>query len=78
VLIIGIKMMSKTDKGKNLLDKIMLKFPIVTDVIKTMMTARLSRALGTLLSSGVLMLESLEITRRCLTIQYLLKKWIKR
>jgi type IV pilus assembly protein PilC len=77
VLIIGIKMMSKTDKGKNLLDKIMLKFPIVTDVIKTMMTARLSRALGTLLSSGVLMLESLEITRRVLNNSILIEKMDK-
>jgi len=77
VLIFGIKMMSKTEKGKNLLDNIMLKIPIACDVIKTMMTARLSRALATLLSSGVLVLESLEITRRVLNNSILTEKMDK-
>ncbi|NLM27941.1 MAG: type II secretion system F family protein [Clostridiaceae bacterium] len=77
VLIFGIKMMSKTNRGKKVLDNAILKIPIAADVIKTMLTARLSRALATLLSSGVLMLESLEITRRVLNNSILDEKMEK-
>jgi len=64
LLIIGINMMTKTEKGKKVLDNLALKFPIVSDVVRAIMTARLSRVLSTLLSSGVLLLESLQITKR--------------
>jgi len=77
VLIFGIKMMSKTNRGKKVLDNAILKIPIAADIIKTMLTARLSRALATLLSSGVLMLESLEITRRVLNNSILDEKMEK-
>ena len=77
LLIFGIKMMSKTNRGKKLLDDALLRIPIAADVIKTMLTARLSRALATLLSSGVLMLESLEITRRVLNNSILDEKMEK-
>lgn len=77
ILIIGIKMLSKTDRGKKMLDNILLKFPVVSEVIKTMMTARLSRALSTLLTSGVLMLESMQITRRVLNNSILIAKMDK-
>ncbi|NLG88056.1 MAG: type II secretion system F family protein [Clostridiaceae bacterium] len=77
LLIFGIKMMSKTNRGKKLLDDALLRIPIAADVIKTMLTARLSRALATLLSSGVLMLESLEITRRVLNNSILNEKMEK-
>ncbi|HHU75249.1 MAG TPA: type II secretion system F family protein [Clostridiales bacterium] len=65
-LIFGINMMSKTDRGKIFIDGIVLKFPVISNVVKTVMTARLCRTLSTLLRSGVLMLESLIITRRVL------------
>jgi len=77
LLIFGIKMMSKTDRGKKILDNISLKFPVVSEVIKTLMTARLSRALSTLLSSGVLMLESLQITKRVMNNSILIERMDK-
>ena len=64
-LIFGINMMSKTDRGKIFIDGIVLKFPVISNVVKTVMTARLCRTLSTLLRS-VLMLESIIITRRVL------------
>ena len=64
LLIIGINMMTKTEKGKRYLTILPLKFPIVSDVVWAIMTTRLSRVLSTLLSSGVLLLESLQITKR--------------
>ncbi|NLO41071.1 MAG: type II secretion system F family protein [Ruminiclostridium sp.] len=73
-LIVGLKAMSDSNRGKLLLDKMMLKIPMVSDVIRTMMTARLSRTLSTLLSSGVLMIESMEITRKVLGNSILMQK----
>ena len=73
-LIVGIKAMSDSKRGKQVLDNIMLKLPMVSDVVRTMMTARLSRTLATLLSSGVLMIESMEITRKVLGNSILMQK----
>jgi type IV pilus assembly protein PilC len=73
-LIVGLKAMSDSKRGKQLLDNIVLKLPMVSDVIRTMMTARLSRTLATLLSSGVLMIESMEITRKVLGNSILMQK----
>ncbi|NLY19451.1 MAG: type II secretion system F family protein, partial [Clostridiaceae bacterium] len=42
VLVIGIKVMLGTEKGKKFIDNILLKLPMVASVIKTMMTARLT------------------------------------
>jgi len=74
VIIILIKALSDIKGGKQVLDKIQLKIPLVADVIKTMMTARLCRGLSTLLSSGVLILEALEITQRILGNSILIQK----
>ena len=73
-LVVGLKAMSDSERGKKVLDKMVLKLPMVSDVIRTMMTARLSRTLATLLSSGVLMIESMEITRKVLGNSILMKK----
>lgn len=76
-LIYGINIFAKTDKGKKVIDGISLKFPLVSDLVKTVMTARLCRTLSTLLKSGVLMLESLVITRRVLNNSVLIEKMDK-
>jgi len=73
-LVIGLKIMAASDRGKNILDKFTLRLPMVAPLIKTMMTARLSRALATLLSSGVLMIESLEITQKILNNSVLVER----
>ena len=77
LLISGIKMMSKTSRGKIILDNISLKIPVASEVIKTLLTARFSRSLSTLLSSGVLMLESLQITKRVLNNSILIERMDK-
>jgi len=74
VLVIGIKVMLGTEKGKKFIDNILLKLPMVASVIKTMMTARLTRALTTLITSGVLLIESMEITQRVLGNSVLIEK----
>ena len=54
----------KTYKGRRVLDGIMLKFPVLGTVMKKIAVARFCRTLGTLVSSGVPILEGLEITAR--------------
>lgn len=53
-----------TDKGEETIDNIKLKLPIFGDLVRKSAVARFSRTLGTLLSSGVSILEALEITAR--------------
>jgi type IV pilus assembly protein PilC len=74
VLIFGIKALSETKKGKRFIDDKVLKLPVVSGVIKTLMTARLTRALTTLISSGVLLIESMEITQKVLGNSVLIEK----
>lgn len=64
--ILGIKALKGSPKGKKALDSFLLKVPIFADLIVTLMTSRLSSSLATMLSSGVLILESLEITQKIL------------
>jgi type IV pilus assembly protein PilC len=54
----------KTDQGELLIDRIILNFPILGDLQRKAAVARFTRTLGTLVSSGVSILEGLEITAR--------------
>jgi general secretion pathway protein F len=55
--------LSKTQKGRTLLDRTLLIIPVVGPMNRKMAVARFSRTLGTLLESGVPLLASLEIVR---------------
>jgi type IV pilus assembly protein PilC len=54
----------KTHKGRRHIDGIMLKVPVLGMVLKKIAVARFCRTLSTLVSSGVPILEGLEITAR--------------
>jgi len=58
------KRLYATEKGKLVMDAMMLKVPIFSDLIVKSSVARFTRTLGTLLSSGVPILDSLEITAK--------------
>ncbi|MBS1706711.1 MAG: type II secretion system F family protein [Armatimonadetes bacterium] len=60
-MIFGIKTWAKTPKGRFQMDWFKLKFPVIGDLSLKMSVARFCRTFGTLLSSGVPMLRSLEI-----------------
>ncbi len=60
----GAKAWYKTDKGHRFIDKLILKLPILGVIMQKISIARFSRTLSTLLSSGVPILESLEITAK--------------
>ncbi len=53
-----------TDGGKKIVDKNLLKVPVVGDLIKKIAVARFTRTLGTMVSSGVPILDGLQITAK--------------
>jgi type IV pilus assembly protein PilC len=64
VLAVGISYLYKTDKGQMLIDRLMLKVPVFGDLLRKSAVARFTRTLGTLVSSGVPILDALAITAR--------------
>ena len=64
LVVIAYKFYSRTDKGRLNVDKLKLRIPLIGDLIRKSSIARFSRTLGTLLSSGVPILQALEITAR--------------
>ncbi len=64
VAIFLIRRWYKTDKGQLALDSLMLKIPILGNLQQKSAIARFARTLGTLLSSGVAILDALEITAK--------------
>jgi type IV pilus assembly protein PilC len=54
----------KTHKGRRHIDALLLKMPVLGMVLKKIAVARFCRTLSTLVSSGVPILEGLEITAR--------------
>lgn len=62
-LVVGYKIFSATPVGAAILDRIVLRMPIFGDLISKTSISRFSRTLGTLISSGVPILQALNITR---------------
>lgn len=61
---VGIRFYYRTPKGRRVIDTLLLKTPIFGSIIRKVAVARFSRILSTLLSSGVPILQSLEITAK--------------
>jgi len=64
LLVVAYKFYSKTDKGRLNIDKVKLRIPLIGDLIRKSAISRFSRTLGTLISSGVPILDALNITAR--------------
>lgn len=62
--VIGLNFYYKTPKGRWNVDKLMLKLPIFGSILQKIGVARFARILSTLLSSGVPILQSLDITAK--------------
>ena len=54
----------RTEKGKYALDTVLLRMPVLGPVMRKVAVARFTRTLGTLLSSGVAILDGLEIVAK--------------
>ena len=64
IFVVGLRFYYRTPGGRRVLDTVMLKLPIIGGVFRKISIARFSRTLSTLLSSGVPILQSLDITAR--------------
>lgn len=63
-MVIGLKMWHSTEQGRFILDGVLLKLPLIGILLRKIAVARFTRTLGTLISSGVPILEGLDITAR--------------
>jgi type IV pilus assembly protein PilC len=61
IIAIVLRKYYKSEKGRRQIDDFMLKLPIFGELLRKVAIARFSRTLGTLVSSGVPILESLNI-----------------
>jgi len=62
--VVALKFWYGTPQGRFVLDTIVLKVPMVGTLLRKIAVARFTRTLGTLISSGVPILEGLDITAR--------------
>lgn len=62
--VVALKQFRRTEKGTNIIDKILLKLPIFGVLLNKVAVAKFTRTLGTLVSSGVPILDGLEITAK--------------
>ena len=60
-MLVGIKKYYGTVQGRLVIDKLLLKLPVVGDLIRKASVAKFTRTLGTLLSSGVPLLDGMTI-----------------
>ncbi len=63
-LFFGTKQYYATSGGQLVIDRLLLMMPVLGDLLRKSAVSRFTRTLGTLLSSGVSILEGLEITAR--------------
>ena len=64
LIVVAVKYIRKSDNGRYATDKIMLGLPVFGPVLRKIAVARFTRTLGTLISSGVPILDGLSITAR--------------
>ena len=61
---VGARLYYRTPGGRRVIDNLLLKPPIIGNILRKISIARFSRTLATLLSSGVAILQALDITAR--------------
>ncbi|MBN2108867.1 MAG: type II secretion system F family protein [Deltaproteobacteria bacterium] len=64
LFVYAFKKWKSTDKGEYLFDTYMLKMPVIGDLIRKIAVARFTRTMSTMLSSGVPILDGLEIVAK--------------
>ncbi|MBS2029367.1 MAG: type II secretion system F family protein [Deltaproteobacteria bacterium] len=64
VLVVAFQQFYRNPKGRRICDKVFLMAPIIGPVIRKVAVARFTRTLGTMISSGVPILDALEVTAK--------------
>ncbi|MBL0212755.1 MAG: type II secretion system F family protein [Myxococcales bacterium] len=63
-VIVGSTMMRRTERGREIFDRMLLRLPVIGPTLRKIVVARFTRTLGTLLASGVPILDALDICAR--------------
>jgi len=63
-LIVGIILFRRTEQGKKVIDTLLLRLPVIGVLIRKVAVAKFTRTLGTLVGSGVPILDGLDITAK--------------
>ncbi len=64
LFIFAFKKFHSTEKGRAIIDKNILRLPVFGDLIRKVAVSKFTRTMGTMLSSGVAILEALEIVAK--------------
>jgi type IV pilus assembly protein PilC len=64
VFVFAFKKIKATDRGEYVIDKLMLRMPVIGDLLRKVAVARFTRTLGTMISSGVPILDGLDIVAK--------------
>ncbi|MFO7769111.1 MAG: type II secretion system F family protein [bacterium] len=62
LLVVGLRLAVKTDAGERLWHRALLNAPVVGDLVRKLSIARFARTYGSLLSRGVPLVETLDVT----------------
>ncbi len=63
---VGTKYFKKSDTGRRVFGRLAMSAPIIKGVTKNIITARFARTMASLLASGVLIMQSLEVVQKLL------------
>jgi len=61
---IAFKKFHKTERGRDLVDSLLLKIPVFGELLRKVAVAKFTRTMGTMLASGVAILEALDIVAK--------------
>jgi type IV pilus assembly protein PilC len=64
ILILSVKVFKKSERGENFFDSLKIRIPGIKAINIKIITSRFTRTLSTLISSGIPLLEALEIVSR--------------
>jgi type IV pilus assembly protein PilC len=64
LVVLGVRNYYQTSDGRRKIDQMMLNSPVLGDLLRKSAVSRFTRTLGTLISSGVSILDGLEITAK--------------
>ncbi len=64
LMVMGIRWYYKREDGRRKIDRLLLRMPILGDLIRKVAVARFARTLGTMVASGVPILESMDIVAK--------------
>lgn len=74
-IILGVKFINTTKRGRMFFDELKFRMPIMGDVVKALSASKFARGFGLLMSSGLDVVESLNIIHDILGNKYVMKKF---